>query len=39
MAASPGGLTAEHLAFNLPQGEACSAVPYEIDLRLSLEAL
>jgi hypothetical protein len=25
-AAPPRGLTAEHLAFNLPQGEACSAV-------------
>jgi len=27
MAAPPGGLTAEHLALNLPQGDACSAVP------------
>jgi hypothetical protein len=28
MAAPPRGLTAEHLAFNLPQGETCSAVHY-----------
>jgi len=27
-AAPPRGPTAEHLAFNLPQGEACSAVHY-----------
>jgi hypothetical protein len=34
-----GGLTARHLAFTLHQVEACSAVPYEIAFRLSLEAL